>query len=493
MDHYNARFAADASDRGDVTQETEAQLPIKRRVDRSRWTHQEERVTICGGTHDGFSRDIAACAWPVLDYKLLSETIRQPFRHQSRKGVARTARGKTHNDADWPHRIGLGPCERGQKRKGRSMRGDAEKLSAREAHCNPLFNHVRAARTLSRMHCEWITECRYARIMLYWDRDIPILSWWAMQLSDRIGRRMKLHDLHVLMTVVQAGSMSKAATLLNTRQPAISRSIADLEHAIGQRLLERNRQGVQPTEYGRALLAGGVAMFDDLRQAIKNIEFLADPTVGEIRVGSNEAIIGGLLPTVFGRLRRQYPGISIHVTQVATALQRYRELRDRNVDLILSRLAGSIEDDIAAEILFHDRIVVAAGSRNRWTRRRKIKLAELADQPWSVPAPDTPFGSLVAHAFRASGMKFPPKGVAFGTTHLNCALLAREPFLSIFPRSFLQFGTNLPSLRVLPVELPIPPWPVGIMTLKSRPLSPVVKLFIERTREVIKPLARLRS
>src|SRR5436190_19245388 len=189
---------------------------------------------------------------------------------------------------------------------------------------------------------------------------------------------MKQHDLQVLMTYMQASSMSKAATLLNTVQPAISRSIAELEHTIGIRLLERNPQGVEPTEYGRALLAGGAAVFDDLRQAVKNIEFLADPTVGEIRVGSNEAIIGGLLPTVFGRLRRQYPGISVHVTQVATASQRYRELRERKVDLVLGRLAGSVDDDIAAEILFHDRIVVVAGFQNKWGRRRKIELSELA-------------------------------------------------------------------------------------------------------------------
>ena len=90
-----------------------------------------------------------------------------------------------------------------------------------------------------------------------------------MQLSDRIGRRMKLHDLHVLMAVAQAGSMSRAAQLLNTTQPAISKSIADLEHAIGVRLLDRGRQGAEPTEYGRALLDGGVAVFDDLRQAVR--------------------------------------------------------------------------------------------------------------------------------------------------------------------------------------------------------------------------------
>src|SRR3954454_20307337 len=108
-----------------------------------------------------------------------------------------------------------------------------------------------------------------------------------MQLSDRLGRRMKLRDLYVLMVVVQIGSMRKAAVQLNTTQPSVSRSIADLEDAVGVRLLDRNPQGVELTACGRALLDGGIAMFDDLRQAVKNIEFLADPTTGEIRIACN--------------------------------------------------------------------------------------------------------------------------------------------------------------------------------------------------------------
>src|SRR6266436_2791028 len=87
-----------------------------------------------------------------------------------------------------------------------------------------------------------------------------------MQLSDRIGRRLKLHDLHVLMAVAQAGSMRKAAALLNTTQPAISRSIAELENAFGVRLLDRNPQGIEPTQYGRALLRRSLAVFDELKQ-----------------------------------------------------------------------------------------------------------------------------------------------------------------------------------------------------------------------------------
>src|SRR5947209_10794996 len=126
-----------------------------------------------------------------------------------------------------------------------------------------------------------------------------------------VERRVKLHDLRALMTVATAGSMGKGARLLNTSQPAISRSIADLEHAVGHRLLDRSRRGVELTKYGRALVDCGSAMFDDLRQGLRQLEYLADPTVGEIRVGGTEAVIAGLLATVYERLRRQYPRIAI--------------------------------------------------------------------------------------------------------------------------------------------------------------------------------------
>ena len=135
-----------------------------------------------------------------------------------------------------------------------------------------------------------------------------------MLLADRIGRRLRLHDLHVLMAVVQAGSMNKAAALLNTGQSAISRSISDLERTIGARLLDRTPQGVTPTDYGRALLAGGAAMFDDLRQAVKNIEFLADPTAGEVRIGSTIPLAASFVYAVIERLSRRYPRSEEHTS-----------------------------------------------------------------------------------------------------------------------------------------------------------------------------------
>jgi DNA-binding transcriptional LysR family regulator len=313
-----------------------------------------------------------------------------------------------------------------------------------------------------------------------------------MPVSDRVGRRIKLHDLHVLLAVVEAGSMGKAARRLNTTQPAVSRSVAELEHMLGVRLLDRGSDGVAPTQYGRALIDSSLAAFDELRQGVKNIEFLADPTIGEIRIGGNDAIIAGLLPTVFTRLRSDYPGIAIHVMQLAAVQQQYRELRERRIDLVLGRIAQPIEEDFSTEILFYERSFVVAGPKNRWLRRRKIELAELANEPWTLPTPDTLIGSLVANAFRASGLEFPRRAVATGSIHLHMALIASGPFLAILPGSMLRFAPNRAALTVLPVELPIPPWPTGIVRLKNRTVSPAAKLFIECAREVGKPLAKLR-
>src|SRR5262245_37432932 len=163
-----------------------------------------------------------------------------------------------------------------------------------------------------------------------------------MQLSDRIGRRMKLQDLHVLMTVMQAGSMGKAAQSLNITQPAISRSIAELENALGVRLLERHRRGIEATECGRALLDCGVAVFDDLRQGVKNIEFLADPTTGEVRIGNPLISATSFIAGIIARLSRRHHRIVFHVVPGEPDTLR-RELNERSVDLMFMRGSGLTE------------------------------------------------------------------------------------------------------------------------------------------------------
>src|SRR5215470_17232316 len=129
----------------------------------------------------------------------------------------------------------------------------------------------------------------------------------GMDESERIERRLKLHDVRVLVSVVQAGSMHKAAERLATSQPAVSRAISDLEHALGVRLLDRSPQGIEPTPYGRAIIRRGLAVFDELRQSVKDIEFLADPRAGELRIACSEQSASGPIFAVIDRLTRRHP------------------------------------------------------------------------------------------------------------------------------------------------------------------------------------------
>ena len=311
-----------------------------------------------------------------------------------------------------------------------------------------------------------------------------------MQPEDRIGQRIKLHDLRVLMTVVQAGSMRKAAALLSTTQPAVSRSIGELEHTIGVRLLDRTPQGVEPTAYGRALLDGGTAMFDDLRQAMKNIEFLADPTAGEVRVGCNAFLAASFASAVVDRLCRRYPRIMIHLTTGYYEGLRH-DLSERNVDLLIARNIGPVVDErLDFEFLFDEPCIIAVGAQNPWARRRRITLADLLNERWVLSSPGGGMASIAREAFSASGLDLPRRTVTTDSPQVRMSLLATGRFLTIFPASVLRLPTQRLELRALPVELPRARVASGIFTLKSRTPGPVARLFIDTAHEVAQPLMK---
>ncbi|WP_409190025.1 LysR family transcriptional regulator [Bradyrhizobium sp. RDM4] len=301
---------------------------------------------------------------------------------------------------------------------------------------------------------------------------------------------MKLHDLHVLMAVVQAGSMGKAAVMLNTTQPNISRSIAELERAFGVRLLDRHRRGIEPTESGRALLDCGAAVFDELRRGVKSIEFLADPTAGEVRIGSTAFLAASFVSALIDRLSRRHPRIKfLLVTGYMEAL--HRDLSERKVDLLFVRSGGPIADKrLHFEFLFEDCYVVAAGAKNPWTRRRNVQLSDLAEERWVLPPRESVIGSIITQAFRASGFDYPRATVVTDSPHMRVSLLETGRFITVFPASALKFLARGSALKVLSVELPAAPRPNGMVTVGDRAVSPLVQLVMDSARELAKPTAK---
>jgi DNA-binding transcriptional LysR family regulator len=313
-----------------------------------------------------------------------------------------------------------------------------------------------------------------------------------MRWNDRIGRRIKLSDLHILLSVAHFGSMAKAATELAISHPAVSRSISDLEHTLGVRLLERNPHGVVLTEFGRAVLNRSHAAFDELRQAVKDIEFLADPGVGDVRIGSTPPLAATFVSTVIDRLHRRFPRIVFHVVSANVDVLR-RELDERTLDMLIVRQIGSFSDDMSFEVLYDNPYCVIAGAKNPWTRRRGAQLADLAGESWVLPPPGGRFGTLVRSVFEQANVPFPRAAVFAYGLEMIVNLVGTGRYLAVQPESVLTFPVKHPLIRKVPVKLPPVSGPIGILTLNNRLLSPAARLFTECAREVATPLSKGRE
>jgi len=318
---------------------------------------------------------------------------------------------------------------------------------------------------------------------------MPQITQWESQ----IGRRLRLRDLFVFFTVVENGSMAKAASLLGVSTPSISDVIADLEHVLGVRLFDRSPKGVLVTPYGQALLVRGRAAFYELRQGIRDIEFIADPEGGEVRIGCSESVAAGFLVPVIEQLSRQHPRMRFHVEQVHTPNVEFPELEERKIDLVLARLVklpvdGRLTNELNAEVLFNDPFTVVVGRNSKWGRRQQVDFADLVDEPWILPPLDALAGLLVTEAFEARGLRTPRLSVATFSMHLRNNLVGDGRFITALPRSVLRLSDRHYSLKEIPVKLSDQPSPVAVVTLRNRTLGAAVQLFIDCAREVAKSI-----
>jgi DNA-binding transcriptional LysR family regulator len=312
--------------------------------------------------------------------------------------------------------------------------------------------------------------------------------------DSRIGRRLRLRDLHVLFAVVEHGSMSAAGTHLSMSQSAVSQAIAALEDALKVRLLDRTARGVEPTIYADAIMRRGTIVFDELRSGIKDIEFLADPAGGEVRIACSDNLVGGILAPVIENFSKKYPQVVFEVLQSNAFIGReFVELRARKADLALAILQRPLgdslrEEDLKVEHLFDEELYLAASPRSQWFRRRNLGFADLVDASWITPYSGAASEKALFEAFRARGLPPPRVVVKTVSGQLRNFLGLRGPFVALVPASFLKINEGTGGLKMLPLRLTMPPLPVVMITLRNRTLSRTVELFLDCAREVAKSI-----
>jgi DNA-binding transcriptional LysR family regulator len=309
------------------------------------------------------------------------------------------------------------------------------------------------------------------------------LNW-----DDRIGRRLRLKDLHTLLTISEEGSMAKASQRLSLSQPAISKAVADMEYVLGAPLLDRSSRGTELTECGQLLIERARVIFDELRQGVSDIEQLNDPTRGTVRIGSTEPVMGVVAQIISG-LTRKYPLVTCEVT-VSDLDTLLGQLRERTLDILVSRWLPQVAaDDLAVTTMFNSPLAVMAADSHPLLRRKKLTLADLSQEKWTLSPSSSFLGRIIVEMFNSRGLPVPATAVTTISVHMRLNLLATGDFLTVLPLQILQYPTNKAWLRALDVDLHDSVQPIASITLKRRRGGSALSLFETEAREVSKRMA----
>jgi DNA-binding transcriptional LysR family regulator len=238
------------------------------------------------------------------------------------------------------------------------------------------------------------------------------------------------------------------------------------------------------------LLDRSYAVFDGLRQAVKDNDHLADPNSGEVKIGTTAPLAASFVFSVIDRLSRRHPDIVFNVTVEYGGIE--AAVWERRIELAIIRNLGALSDErLDFRPLFESPYVVAAGVQNPWTKRRRVRLAELSDELWALPAAAEAFGPFVEEAFRADGLPMPRGTVVTSTLEMRANLAGR--YLTIFPEFWLRVPQPHPFIKNLQVELATTGGAVGLAWVKGRTMSPVASHFVQTAEDIARVICAFRA
>lgn len=307
----------------------------------------------------------------------------------------------------------------------------------------------------------------------------------------QLARRVTLKELRLLLAVSRSGSILKAASEIGMTQPALSKAIGELEATLGVPLFDRTNRGVSLTPHGDVLARRATGVFEELRQAVDELQSLTEADHGELRLGGTPAMCAGVLPRAIAAVRRHRPRFSFQISELESG-RLASEVAARSVDLGIGRMPPGNSDEIEFEPLFEDPLFLVAGAQHPLASKKSVKLKETTLHPWTLPSSGEGVAAHLEAEFRRQGVSLPSPAVTTMSMLVRSELVAAHDHLTVMYGSVLRFGRLPASLRVLPVDLSTG-IPVGVVRSKNRTLAPSAEVFIQVLRDAVSPMQSLKA
>ncbi|MFN3287471.1 MAG: LysR family transcriptional regulator [Sphingomonadaceae bacterium] len=300
---------------------------------------------------------------------------------------------------------------------------------------------------------------------------------------------MELRQLRHFQEIVRCASFGQAAQKLNITQPALSKSIRNLEQSLGCQLFERHPSGVTTTEHGAVFLDYASLVISELNRAIEELDSLSGRGRGVVRVGAGSTMMRYLLPQAVRRFMAQAEGNSVSFRQ-GLKDELLAMLRRGDIDIMVGSVnPDTLADDLRHEPVMRDRLVLVADRAHPLVGAGPVAMAALHEVSWVLPEVSEPESARLMRALRRHGMASPHVAVRTGSSVFMAAVLKDSRYLSYLPQGLLSLDPDYAHLA--PVELAEPIWPlvtVGVVFRRRGVLLAPVRRFINRLKDVASEL-----
>jgi DNA-binding transcriptional LysR family regulator len=295
--------------------------------------------------------------------------------------------------------------------------------------------------------------------------------------------QVKLRHLLMFKTVTECGTLSRAAETLHMSQPAVSKTIHELEILLGERLLERTVKGVVPTMFGSHVLRYARSLHADLKRAAEELTALRHGCLGRLAIGSYMVALPALLPKALSLFIAS--GDATRVSVVDGNKERLLSgLQTGEIDIVVGRMSDQDGNEQIRQIpLYFEPIVLVAGQQNPLASKPAPTPADLAAQEWIMPHASSVARTPIHLFFSREGLDLPHRVVETLSFPLIRALLLQRDMVAALPWQIVQADVEQGMLLKLPVDIGYPALPVGVITHARNKLSAAGLRMVESLKQ----------
>ncbi len=300
---------------------------------------------------------------------------------------------------------------------------------------------------------------------------------------------MELRQVKYFLEIVRYASFGKAAEHLNVTQPALSKSIRNLEQSLDVVLLERHPVGVVPTEYGKVFLEYAALITGEIDRAVAEIQQMKGAGKGFVRVGAGATMMQYLIPQAVRAFMAQDDS-AVVTFQQGLRDELIASLRRGEIDIVIGSVGGlSHDDDLRQEIALDDEIVVVANRNHPLAQMDTVPIANFREYKWVLPAGTEGERDRLVRVLREAGLPPPSCVISTPSSTFMATILQEGEYLSYLPKALIRLDREYEHLVPLRVEQQIwDPVSVGVTYRKRGVMLAPVRRFVNRLLEVGKSI-----